>query len=311
MCNGCSYRPDASKASPSIVHKPVMATWIYTLRFRMRLFKNVVRLALRKFMHDDMTTYASALAYHMLFSFFPFAIFLFAVLSFFDLSILLDSIQQAAWHALSPKAMERVRAAFNELRVPQGGLLSFGVLLSIWLASRGTRSMMKALNVAYGTTFNRPAWQSYLASIAYTLGIAVILIAGTGMLVIGPEAIRWVGYFVGLEDTAVMLWTWLRWPAGLFLLMAATAIVYHIVPDAANPFRLVSPGAIISVLVWVAASLAFKYYLQHFASYSAMFGSIGSGIALLLYLQLSTSVLLFGAEVNAVWAKLSRAAHAS
>ncbi len=273
-----------------------------------RAFASVLRLALKKFLRDDMSTYASALAYHILFSFFPFAIFLIALLSFFELSVLLDYLQQAAWQVLSPGAMERIRSAFNELRVPQGGLLSFGVLLSVWLASRGTRSMMNALNVAYGCKTVRPGWRHYAVSLAYTVGIAVFLAAGLGMLVIGPEAVGWMASFVGLEQLIVVIWTWLRWPVGVCLLMAGVAAVYHIAPGVGRRFRLVSPGAVISVMVWVAATMAFKFYLQNFASYSAMFGSIGSGIALLLYLQISSAVLLFGAEVNAVWARMAGAA---
>jgi membrane protein len=264
-------------------------------------FTNALYLALKKFWQDDMTTYASALAYQLLFSVFPFAIFLVAVLSFFQLSDLLDYVQQVAWQVLSPSAMEKIRAAFNELRVPQGGLLSFGVLLSVWLASRGTRSLVKALNVVYGTQTIRPVWKNYIASIAHTIGIAMIFTTGVGMLVIGPEAIGWLASFVGLQSSILVLWTWLRWPAGISMLIIAVAVIYHIAPQSRRHFRLISPGAVISVAVWVAASLAFKYYLQNFASYSAMFGSIGSGIALLLYLQISASVLLFGAEVNVVW----------
>lgn len=281
-----------------------MSTSIRQPSANVRLFPLIVRLALRKFLRDDMSTHACALAYHILFSFFPFAIFVIALLSFFELSVLLDYLQQAAWQALSPRAMERIRAAFNELRVPQGGLLSFGALLSAWLASRGTRSMMNAFNVAYRCKTVRPVWQHYIASIAYTVGIAVILTIGLAMLVVGPDAIGWIASFVGLHQSTVPLWTWLRWPMGLGLLTASVAVVYHVAPDTGRRFRLVSPGAVISVIVWATATLAFKYYLQNFANYSAMFGSIGSGIALLLYLQISSAVLLFGAEVNAVWTRI-------
>jgi membrane protein len=80
----------------------------------------------------------------------------------------------------------------------------------------------------------------------------------------------------------------------------AVAIVYYAGPNTEQRFQLISPGSVLSVTVWIIASMAFGYYVRNFASYSAMFGSIGMVIALLLYLYLTAGVLLFGAEINAV-----------
>ncbi len=104
----------------------------------------------------------------------------------------------------------------------------------------------------------------------------------------------WIGQIV------VTLWTWLRWPVAVLLLILAVATIYYVTPDVEQDFRFITPGSTIAVLVWIGASVGFGYYVQNFADYSATYGSIGAIIVLLVYFFISAAVLLFGAEVNAV-----------
>ena len=108
-----------------------------------------------------------------------------------------------------------------------------------------------------------------------------------------------VGNQAGLGDAFVTLWTWLRWPVLALLLMLVTALVYYVAPNVAQPFRLISPGAVLAVAVWVIASAGFSFYVSSFGNYSATYGSLGGVVVLLLYFYLSSAVLLLGAEVNA------------
>lgn len=260
----------------------------------------VIKKAVRKFNDDDMQTYASALAYHVLFSFFPFVILLVATLNALGLAGLFRYFDETAQTLFSTHAVEQLNLLIEELRVPQGELLSFGILIAIWMASRGTRGLMRALNVAYGVHTSRPPVRRYVLSVVFTFGIVVLFIVGAGLLVIGPQTFQWIANTLGIEQIIATLWIWLRWPAGILFLMIGVATVYCVAPNTNIPFRLVSPGAMLSVITWIAASAAFAFYLDNYADYSAMYGSIGIMIALLLYLHLSTAVLLFGAEINAV-----------
>ncbi len=96
-----------------------------------------------------------------------------------------------------------------------------------------------------------------------------------------------------------MLWAWLRRPAVVLPLALAVAIIYYVAPDVDQEFRFITPGALLVVLVWVGASLAFSYYVSSFTDYNVTYGSIGAIIILLLYFFISSAVLLFGAEINA------------
>jgi membrane protein len=260
----------------------------------------VIAKSIRNFFADDMPTYAAALAFHVLFSLFPFILLVLVLLGYFDLSDFFAWVRQQAQFFFSDQAIDLANQLINELRLPKGGPLSFGAAVALWLASGGVRSMMNALNVAYDARERRPAWKRYPLSIFYTVGIAAILVFSAALLAIGPAGMEWFAVHTGLERLFVTLWTWLRWPAAVILLSMAVAIVYYAGPNTEQRFQLISPGSVLSVTVWIIASMAFGYYVRNFASYSAMFGSIGMVIALLLYLYLTAGVLLFGAEINAV-----------
>ncbi len=261
---------------------------------------DVMKQAIKDFLADDMATYAAALAFRVLLALFPFLIFLLTLLGALRLSDFFDWLLQQARTALPADAFRVVEPIIAELRgEDRGGLLSFSILLALWAASAGTRSLMDALNVAYDVAESRPAWQRYLLSILYTAGLAVLLIAATGLMILGPDVIQWLAGQVGLSELVAQLWSWLRWPVIVLLLLLTFALVYKAGPNVDQPFKFVTPGAVLGVLIWIAASLGFSIYVANFGNYGATYGSLGGMVVLLLYFFLSAAVLLFGAEVNA------------
>lgn len=260
----------------------------------------IIKKSVRAFGEHDMSTYASALAYQILFSLFPFFIFLIALVSTLHLPDFMTWLRQQAEMFMPEQAMNQVNAVLNQLQEPQGGLLSVGAIIALWTASAGAREAMNALNVAYGVKEGRPAWKVYLLSIFYTLAVAAMLIGSAALLLVGPQAMEWLSYQIGFESFFVTLWAWARWPIALLLLSLSVAIVYYSAPDAQQSFRFITPGAVLSVVVWILASIAFDFYVSNFGNYNAMYGSIGAVIVLLLYFYISSAVLLFGAELNAV-----------
>lgn len=256
--------------------------------------------AAKDFSDDDMSTYAAALSYQVFFSLFPFLIFLVALVGFLQQPDFFDWLRQRAQLMLPQQAMQQVNKVISELQQPQGGLLSIGAIVALWTASAGVRAATNALNVAYDVQESRPAWKRYPLSVLQTIGLAAMLIVAAALFVVGPQAMQWLANRLGWEQIFVVLWTWLRWPVVLLLLTTAVAVVYFVAPDVEQKFRFIMPGAALSVLVWIVASLVFNYYVRSFADYNATYGSLGAIIVLLLYFYISAAVLLFGAELNAV-----------
>jgi membrane protein len=268
--------------------------------FNGRGIASVLLRAMREFSEDAMSIYAAALAYRALFALFPFLIFLVALVAFLDVPQLFTWMQAQAALVVPSESMAQVNQVIAELRNPRGGLLSVGILLALWSASSGVMSAMEALNVAYDVPERRPIWQRIPLAVLFTIGIAALLLSAAALMVLGPEAAGWVAARLGLEQIFVEVWSWARWPLAALLLMLVVSLAYYAGPNVRARFRFITPGAILAVLIWLAASAGFGYYVQNFAHYDATYGSLGAIVILLFYFYLSAAVLLFGAEVNAV-----------
>ncbi|WP_148926529.1 YihY/virulence factor BrkB family protein [Stutzerimonas stutzeri] len=260
----------------------------------------LLKRTFKEFSNDDMTTYASALAYRAIFSLFPFLLFLVSLLGLLDLQEFFTWLREQVSLVLPPDALELVNPVIDEMQQKKGGFLSFGILVALWSAAIGVRSLMNAMNKAYDVEEGRPTWKLILLSVVYTIGLALILLATAALMIIGPQVIEWLADQVGLKDIVVTLWTWLRWPVVVVLMMLVLAVIYYVTPDVEQEFRFITPGSVLAVIVWIAASIAFGLYVQNFGNYDATYGSIGAVIVLLLYFYISAAVLLFGAEMNAV-----------
>ncbi|TMU82018.1 YihY/virulence factor BrkB family protein [Pseudomonas fluorescens] len=253
-----------------------------------------------EFVDDEMSTYASALAYQMLFSLFPFILFLIALIGFLHLPDFFSWLRLQSELVLPPQALEQVNPVIDQLQQSKGGLLSVGIVIALYTASAGVRLMMSAMNAAYDVVEGRPVWKRFPLSIVYTVGIAGMLLVAAALMVLGPQVMGWIAAQVGLEDFIVTVWTIARWPVIVILMMVAVALIYYVMPDVKQEFRFITPGSVLAVVVWIIASLGFAFYVKTFANYNAMYGSIGAIIVLLLYFYISAAVLLLGAEMNAV-----------
>jgi membrane protein len=266
-----------------------------------KLFQTIKRAG-KEFSDDDMTTYAAAVSYQVFFSLFPFIIFLLALLGFLNLQSVFDFLLQQSNAVMPDDAQTMVSDIVKQVEgQASGGVMSFGVILALWSASSAVRMAMHALNVAYDVE-DRPVWKKLPLSVVYALILAALLIVSAGLLFAGPSLVEPIFRFVGLGSLVSLLttlWAFLRIPVALLLLMLAVGLIYWLFPNVAgHPFRFVTPGAVIAVIVWVLASLGFSYYVANFSSYSKTYGAMASVIVLLLYFFISTIILLFGAEIN-------------
>src|SRR4051812_13918544 len=251
-----------------------------------------------------MFSYAAALAYRVLFAIVPFLALLVALPWFFGIggSFVEWLTDQTSFASQGQIAGVVQRWIEQSQYRSQEGWLEIGIVIigiSVWSVSSGIRTLTKALNAAYDVEENRPSWKRYGLSFFYALGLAIMVLVASGLLLIGPALVERVVGLFGLDEIFVSVWTWLRLPVALILLMLAVSIIYWATPNVNQPYRLITPGAFLAVIVWVLASLGFSFYLANFANYSVIYGSLGVAFALLLYFYISAAALLLGAEVNA------------
>ena len=270
--------------------------------------------SVRTFFEHRMPTYAEQLSYRGLFGLFPFIILVFALLAVLRLDAVFDRLIEAAMGAppqqipepLEPVAKEgRAQAEFLRPLIEQareqagGGLLSFGIVLSLWSVSAVVFALTEALNTAYGVEETRSRRKRFAFALVFGPFLALTLIVACCLMLIGPRVAGGLAGLAGLDEAWVALWAWLRFPVALVLLAAVLSVVYRFVPDTDRSIWSGTPGALLAVVAWAIASLGFSFYLANFADRGLTYGSLGTAVGLLVYLYLSASVVLLGAEINA------------
>ena len=257
--------------------------------------------AVKRFGEDDMLTYAAAIAYQMFFSLFPFLISISALLGILQIPGFFERLIAEAQTKLPGQAMGILEQVVGQIRETKSvGLLLFGVIATLWAGSAGVRGLMHALNSAYHVEQERATWKRYPLSIVYTILLAVMVMAAVGLMLLSVQDMRWIAdqFDLGVSTLFVVLWTWLRFPVAVLLLMAVVEFVYYALPNTDQPFRFTTLGAVLAVIVWVASTLGFSYFVSNIVIYNATYGSLGTFMALQLYFFISASILLLGAEVN-------------
>ncbi len=244
---------------------------------------------------DNLTDWAGAVTYSGVMALFPFLLFLVAFASVIITPDQADSIVKQLG-AVAPENVtqivgDRIRAISSESKT---GLLTIGALVALWGASSGVAAVQRALNTIYGVKEGRPFWKARGLALLMTLVAGLLaLVAGLVAVAAGP-----IGELIGGPLGTAM--TWLRLPVAGIIMMFLWAMLYYVLPDVEQDFKFITPGSVVGVLLWVIASWGFSLYVSHFGSYDATYGSLGGVIVMLLWMYLSSVVLLLGAEVNAV-----------
>src|SRR5919107_5734750 len=253
-----------------------------------------------------MPFYAEQLSYRGIFGFFPFVILVFALLAVLRIDVVFDRLIEAGMgvppqqipEPLDPVAEEgRNQAAFLRPLIEQareqagGGLLSFGLLVSLWSVAAVVFTLTEALNAAYGAEETRSRRKRFVLALTFGPFLALAFIVASGLMLIGPHVAGWLAGLAGLDEAWVAFWGWLRYPVALLLLAAVLSVVYRFVADADRSFWSATPGAVFAVIAWAIASLGFSFYLANFADRGLTYGSLGTAVGLLIYLYLSASVV--------------------
>lgn len=252
----------------------------------------------RDWKRNKLSDAAAALTFYGVLSLFPFLLFIVSLAGLV--------IHPAQVQVLIGELGREVPPAFSQLlyaqlaqltSMPSSRLLTLSALASVWSASAGMVSLIAALNTAYGVTESRPRWKVYGIALGMMLAVAVLaLLAGLVAVVAPALATRFGPPWTTLVG-------WMRLPLAALLMMILWATLYSVLPDARQKFKFITPGSVTGVLVWLAASVGFSFYVSHFSTFGITYGSLGGIIVLLLWMWISSLALILGAEINAIRAR--------
>ena len=190
---------------------------------------------------------------------------------------------------------ERLHSIANQSSGTLGWGVALSILLSLWSANKGTKSLFEGINIAYDERDERGFLKQNGLTLLFTLGGMILAILCLALIVAFPALVG----NLGLPDTVTTIIDWARWPVLGLILIGALALIYKYAPDRDNPkFKWVSWGSVIAAVLWIAGSLLFSWYVKNFGNYNETYGSVAAVIILMLWFNLTSFVVLLGAEIN-------------
>ncbi|MFN0173118.1 MAG: YihY/virulence factor BrkB family protein [Saprospiraceae bacterium] len=251
---------------------------------------------------DTLITRANSMAFSFFLSIFPGLIMLISLLPYFPISMdlfgtLQDSIKQIMPGSAGDMIFETIK---NIATIPREGLLSFGFLLAIWFSSNGMMSMMSGLEKDYPTTFKqRGGFRKRLISIQLTFLVALVLVASMLLIIMGNTILGFIFEYIRVDYLTEIAFSILRWLAVFVLFYSTFSTIYRFGSSTWRPIPFFNSGAMLAMLLSILTSWGFSFYVDNFGSYNKLYGSIGTLIVLMIWIQLNCMILLIGFELNA------------
>jgi membrane protein len=265
--------------------------------------RELVKRVIRGINEANLTGRAGELAFNFFLALFPLFIFVLSVFGLFASrgSVLRHGLFVYVFQVLPPAAAQVVGNTLHEvMQNASNGKITFGIVLTIWFASGGMSSLMSALNEVYGVKETRSWFKVRAISFVLTIAISLLIILALVIILSGGYLANRIGEYYGLRDAAVMMWKVVQWPVAIAFVTIAFSLIYYFGPDLKEQhWYWITPGSVVGVLLWIAASFAFRAYLHFFNNYSRTYGSLGAVMILLMWLYVTGFAFLIGGEINA------------
>jgi membrane protein len=270
-------------------------------RFRVPLsWPQLLKQTFNETLADDVFNLAAQQAYYFFFALFPALLALISIASFFPVENLTGEIttllQRVAPEDVTAIVTDQIRQIGQS---NAGGILTLAFFFTLWSSSSAVVAVCSTLNAAYDVTEGRPWWKVRLTAIGLTVGMALFILISMTLVVAGPTLAEKIAEVMHLGPVFTWSWKILQWPVVFVMVVTAVALVYYFAPDVEQDWVWITPGSVLATLLWVLASLGFRFYVTNFASYNETYGAIGGVMVLLLWFYVSGIALLVGAELNA------------
>jgi membrane protein len=263
-------------------------------------WKKILLRVKDKIGENNLPIVAAGVAFYAFLAIFP---ALMALLSLYGLAVNPEQAEQqiSQLSGMMPEeAFSIIKERVENLISTPGNTLGWGtalgILISLWSANAGTKSLFTGVDIAYNTKNDRGFIKQNALTLLFTLGFIITLLISMALIVVFPAVV----HAFGLPDNIDTLVSWLRWPLLAGIVVFVISLVYKYAPFRKAPkFKWVFTGAAVATFLWLVLSLGFSYYVSNFGNYGEMYGSISAVVILMLWLFLTSFIILLGAELNA------------
>jgi membrane protein len=247
---------------------------------------------------DDLVDLAAQISFYFVLSLFPFFLVMAAVVGSLPMTKLWPSF--VAWIVvyLPSESRDFIFHLISNLGDGTTGVLSFGLLTTVWSASAGFVSLMESLTTAYGSVDTRSYWRKHALAVFFTFLSAIFVLACFGVMTIGRWGATQFQAFSWEAQIPNVIWNIARWTATLALMCLGVGAVNYMLPAVKRPWRWMSDGTAFAVVSLVLAIAGLNIYVRRFSSYPTVYGTLGGFIVLVLWIYIASLILLVGAEID-------------
>nr|WP_326569831.1 YihY/virulence factor BrkB family protein [Bacillus niameyensis] len=267
-----------------------------------QIFQKIVKFTKKlivRIMDNDVTGMGAQLAYFFLLSLFPLLIFMVTLLPYTPLSQ--DDIFNIVKGFAPEETFKMVENTLQEIMENRsGGLLSIGIIGTLWSASNGMNALIRSLNRAYDVEEKRPFLLARGLAILLTIAFIFVFLLALLVPVFGEQLGMHVFSELGISDEFLVFWGIIRWTISPIILFVVFLAVYLLAPSIRIRMITAAPGALFASVGWIIVSFGFSYYVANFGNYTSTYGSIGGIIVLMLWFYLTGIIIIIGGEVNSL-----------
>ena len=267
-------------------------------------WSDTLKRTVAEFREDKLQHWAAALTYYAVLSIFPALLVMVSLIGLFAdpervTRVLTDTVGQLGPSTAADTFKGPIESITSN-RGAAGVLFVVGIVAALWSASGYVSAFADASNTIYEVREGRPFWKLKPLQLAVTLVLIMLAAFVALALVLSGPIVGALGSSLGIGDTALTAWRFAKWPALIVLVLLIFGVLYYSAPNArVNGVKWVTLGAVMALLVWILASVAFALYVSNFSSYNKTYGALGGVVVFLLWLWLTNMAILFGAELNA------------
>jgi len=244
---------------------------------------------------------ASAFSFNFFLSLFPTIIFVFTLIPYIPVPHFQDELLRLIRDLMPDQAFRSVEATLLDIiSRPRGGLMSLGFVLALFFSTSGINSLIDAFNQTVHEIETRSFLKQQLVSIVLVLIVFIVVGIAVVLITLGPPVLRFLtenGILRG--GWTLYLITWLRWMIITTMFIFAFSFLYYLAPAGRNKFRFLSAGSLLSTILTIAASMAFNYYVNNFSHYNTLYGSIGTLMIIMIWINFNALAVIIGFELNA------------
>jgi membrane protein len=267
-------------------------------------WKDTLKRTVTEFRDDKMNHWGAALTYYAVLSLFPALLVLVSLVGVFAnpervTKVLTDTVSELG-PATAASTFQGPIESITASRGTAGIMLFVGIASALWAASGYVSAFSDACNTIYEVDEGRPFWKLKPLQLAVTFLLILLAAIVALALVLSGPIVGALGSSLGLSDTVLTVWRFAKWPALIALVLVIFGVLYYASPNArVSGIRWVTGGALLALVAWIVASIAFALYVANFSSYDKTYGTLGGVVVFLIWLWVTNMAILLGAEFNA------------